>query len=282
MATASARVARRHGNAACDPLLPFGHPPAGTYGVATSLPPGYSHPRRPLRFGGAGALLLDPRGGDALASRAHGRRVFALHGGPMDAANRLRPTRGGLRMSDPDMNALLRAINAAQASDDPLDVIELLEVTDDDIRSVPPSDLRGARHAAAVPRRSRGAAGNIPTAKGGMVLLLGLGAVEGLGDKELDRREMLRAALVLVGGLVSTACNSQPSPCTPLACDPSEGGLGDDGGLDLGDGAAPGDASPDVDASRDGGGHRGPVPCPPSGYVCQDNSGGYAVGGGVG
>lgn len=250
LATASRRVARRHGNLSCDPLLPFGHPPAGTYAVATSLPPGFVHPRRPRRFGDVGALLLAPRGGDALTALKNGRSVFALHGGPVDTANRLRPTRGGLRVADADMLSLMRAVNAAWAKGDALAAIEVIEIPDADIRTVPPLDLRGARRALGLSRKKR--SGLVPpanaTSKGMLLLLLGAGAARGAGDREVDRREMLQAALLLVGGLVATACN-QASPCTPLACDPTEparhrghvfaeGGAGDGGDGGGGDGAA--------------------------------------------
>ena len=254
LATASRRVARKHGNGSCDSRRPFGHPPAGTYVVSTSLPPGYSHPMRPLRFGGAGALLLEARSGDALESLAHGRSVFALHGGPLDRANRLRPTRGGIRLSDPDMRTLLRAINRAQASDDPLDLIELIEVSDADVRSVHSLDLRGARHA----------------------LLHGSHGVGETRKRSQAPRSMLRAALLLVGGLVTAAC-SAPSPCTPLACDPGDGGKHHDGGRRVADASVALDGAPDsrgVVSSA----HPRP-PCPPSGFVCAED---YAYGGGVG
>ncbi len=296
LATASRRVARRHGNEACDPLRPFGHPPAGSYVVAGSLPPGYAHPRRPRRFGGVGALLLAPRDGDALASVASGRRVFALHGGPTDPANRLRPTRGGLRVSDGDLDALLRAVNAAHRDDDTLATVEIVEVDAIDVQEVPSLDLRGARRARGVPapgrprpRTRKGAASPA------LLLLLGLGG-SNVGDRIVDRRAMLRAALMLVGGLATSACN-HPSPCTPLACDPGDGGPGDDGGggadarvvadasvagagADGGISDAGGDASPHHrDGGRSGAG-AAPVPCPPRGYVCAEDDPTYAAAGG--
>lgn len=296
LATASDRVARRHGNPSCDPLFPFGHPPSGAYAVAGSLPPGYAHPRRPGRFGAAGALLLAPVSGAAAASLSNGRRVFALHGGPMDADQRLRPTRGGLRVSDADLTLLLRNINAANERGDPLEAIELLEVSDADAGAVPPDDLRGTRRAVGLPQGGRGVRqGAVPGEL--LMLLLGLGSAKGAAGDELGRREVLRAALLVVGGLSATACSSQPSPCTPLACDPGDGGPGDDGGpADAASDSATG-ASDGGAPRRDGGqgpdGGRGPrgrprIPCPPRGFVCEQDypgyiaGGGYVVGGGVG
>lgn len=292
LATASRRVARRHGNPSCDPLRRFGHPPAGTYVVSTSLPPGYAHPRRPRRFGGLGALVLAPKSGDALASLANGRRIFTLHGGPLDKANRLRPTRGGLRLSDPDLAALLRAVNAANADADPVDRVDVLEVGDADVRSVPPIDLRGARRAAGIPHKVRaGRGGRKEGAMPGALLLLMLGGgAVAAGNRRVGRRALLQMALLAVGGLAASACSNQASPCTPLACDPGDGGLGDgaspdgrviaDAGVAEGGGEGgrgPGDGgmtpSPDGGTTRspDGGVVVASAPCPPSGYVCEED-----------
>ena len=275
LASASARVGRKHDNEGCDPLRRFGHTPTGSYVVSGSLPPGFAHPRRPSRFGQVGAILLEPRSGDALESMANGRRLFALHGGPLDPARRLRPTRGGLRMSDGDLTALALAINAALAAGDPLDKVVLMEAADVDIQSVPPLDLRGARQQLGFVggvRGGKGAARLGKTTPTTGLLLLALGVRLGEdGGKKLERREMLQAALVLVGGLMAGACSNGRSPCTPLACDPGDGGFGDDGG-DSTDGAA-----------DDAGTGKRKHHCPPSGYVCEQTDPGYvSAGGGVG
>ena len=130
LATASKWAARRHGNEARDCHKPYGHTPPGSYVVAGSLPPGVvPHPRRWRRFGVLGALVLQPVGGDALEASKAGRRRFLLHGGAEDRRGRLRPTFGGLRMSDPDLNALLRAVNDANAARDPVSSVELVETS---------------------------------------------------------------------------------------------------------------------------------------------------------
>ncbi len=94
---------------------------------------------------------------------------------------------------------------------------------------------------------------------------------------------MLKLALLAVGGLAVSACGSNsPSPCTPLACDPGDAGVEDEGGRLVADAAVAGDGGHD---HRDGGrggdggqtGASGPVPCPPSGYVCEEDNGGTYV-----
>ncbi|MGE5185091.1 MAG: hypothetical protein ACM31C_23645, partial [Acidobacteriota bacterium] len=84
LGTASRYVSARRGNPGHDRLLPFGDPPCGTYVVASSLPPGAIHPRRPGRFGKLGALVLAPTGGEALHAATNGRDRIVLHGGPRD------------------------------------------------------------------------------------------------------------------------------------------------------------------------------------------------------
>jgi hypothetical protein len=156
-------------------------------------------------------------------------------------------------MSDADMNALVRAVNEANADDDPLESVELLEVSDADIRSVPAMDLRGARQT--IGANGRGGEGSISQRMA--VVLLGFGAGKRAADVAMDRRALLKNALLLVGGLTAAACSSQASPCTPLACDPSDGKL-------IGDSGKPGHIR---------------VDCPPNGFVCEQD---YVVVGGYG
>ena len=150
LATASVRVAKKKGNADASPLRPFGHPPQGTYVLAASMPPGWAHGKRNRRYGHVGALLLAPQSGDALEATANGRKLVALHGGPLDRGRRLRPTRGGFRMTNHGMRALLEAINAAQADGDPLQSIEVVEL---DMRRKRKRDKKGKHRLA---KRKRG------------------------------------------------------------------------------------------------------------------------------
>ena len=90
LATAGARVAKKHGNPDASPLQPFGHPPAGSYVVAGSLPPGWAHAHRARRFGRVGALLLQAQAGEALIAARNGRGLVAsgatlLQPGPDEA-----------------------------------------------------------------------------------------------------------------------------------------------------------------------------------------------------
>src|SRR6185437_6749517 len=108
LAIADARAAARHGNPGRDRRRPYGDTPSGSYVVAGALPPAAG--RRARRAGGAmpGALVLAPSGGEALEALRAGRTRYLVHGGPRDAGGRLRPTFGGVRVSDADLAALLR------------------------------------------------------------------------------------------------------------------------------------------------------------------------------
>ena len=245
LATAGARVAKRLGNADASPLRPFGHPPAGSYVVAGSLPPGWAHARRARRFGRVGALLLRAQSGDALLATRNGRGLVAIHGGPRDKAGLLRPTRGGIRLSNTNMSALLRAVNAAQLDGDPLDRVELVEV---EPRTPERGDAKGS-HALARRRKAGGAGATGAT---GMFLVPFALLGDASGAKR-TRRDLLRAALVVAGAMAVQACD-RASPCQPYGCD-----LSGDGGPDAGDAGVAGDA--------------GDAGCPPSGYVC-DPAGG--------
>jgi hypothetical protein len=167
-------------------------------------------------------------------------------------------------MSDRDVLAVMKATNASQARGDPLASIELIEAGDEDIRNVPPIDLRGARRALG----SRTGDGRSPTggASTHAMLFLALGATGTSSTRALDRRAFLQAALLLVGGLTSGGC-SQSSPLPPNQNDPActtscrHRGDGDGGGASKG-------GSTDCDAGD---------------MVTNcSNSGGYGVGGGYG
>lgn len=247
LATASRRVARRHGNATRSPLLPFGHPPSGTYVIIASLPPSTPH-RRADRYGRLGALLLAPRGGDALAATANGRIRYTIHGGPQDRAGRLRPTFGGLRLSDPDLSALIDAINRAFRAGDPVASVEILEEAE-----------------------------NATDAGRATLPLLSDSAVTAARATNATRSRFLHAAIALSAALAMAACGGtpdRPSPTPPPRdCTPIEL---PDGGLDpvceapvgfgtaVGGSAAVGADGSVVDGAPD------------------DASGGYGTGGGVG
>lgn len=241
LATASVRVAARHGNPSCDPQLPFGHPAAGSYVVAGSLPPGSRH-RRQQRYGRLGALLLQATGGEAMTATTNGRGLLALHGGPSDRKGRLRPTRGGLRIADRDLATLVRTINRCNAAGDPLSRIDLVAVASEPVDLDPKRDRRGGRRIAlAAPRR--GQTGLLeprrsPKSRAGLVrmgallvpALLGRSPapVEGDGTpRDPGRRAFLATVALLAAGLSAAGCNAA-GQCVAVADD---AGPGSDGGV---------------------------------------------------
>lgn len=224
LATASVRVAKKHGNAGASPLRPFGHPPEGAYVLAASLPPGFVHTRRKKRYGHVGGLLLAPQSGDALDATENGRDLVAVHGGPLDAKRRLRPTRGGIRFSNKGMTALLRAINAAQAAGDPLQTIELHEV---EMTRKSKKDRKGRHRLRRKSSKSNKGSKSNKASKSSksmtvapMVLLpFGLG---GLGKDGVVRRDVLRAVAIVAGTIALQACEVASPSCDPVACDPND------------------------------------------------------------
>jgi hypothetical protein len=252
LATASGRVGQKHGNPACSVLYPFGHPATGTYVIASSLPPGFVHTKRARRFGRVGGLLLSPTSGDALRATSNGRKLTAIHGGPRDAKGRLRPTRGGVRLSNTHMTKLLAVINDAQRDGDPVSSIEIIEI---DMTQLRKRNRRGGRKVA--PRdHARAQKSDAPVGSGVSTMVLLPFVLGGAGKSPVKRRELLQAAAVAFGALAIQACD-RPSRCSPLACYPEEDDAGD-GGDDGGDA-----------------GHRGKgdAGCTTEGYVCDPQGG---------
>jgi hypothetical protein len=183
-----------------------------------------------------------------------------------------------MRVSDADMGSFVRAVNDANATDDPVDTVQLLEASDADVGSVPATDLRGARQA--IGARVEGGPGSFSEMM--LLVLFGLGSAKLAGSAPVDRRKLLKNVLLLVGGLMAAACSNQASPCTPLACDPSDGKLLRDGGSRrIADAAvsSSGQAADGGTAGHDGGAGHHRVDCPPTGFVCEED---YVVGGGYG
>ena len=275
LATASERVAKRHGNASASSLLPFGHAPTGSYVIVASLPSGYLHMKRSRRYGRVGALLLRARDGDALVASRNGRGLVAIHGGPRDKSRRLRPTRGGIRMTNAKLDALVRAINAAQLAGDPVESVDVIEV---DTRVEKAGDHRGGRHARGLRRKkARGARRRKnekrPTQKNSLpMFVLPLAALDGAKDRKVSRRDLMRTALVVAGAMAIEACD-QPGRAYALeGCDryyanpfvdDDDAGAIDGGGVDGG-----------MDTGTSRGIHRTfHQPCYEDGYV-QDPAGG--------
>ncbi|HEY1697024.1 MAG TPA: hypothetical protein VGG39_32920 [Polyangiaceae bacterium] len=294
LATASGWAAKRHDNEARDWRKPFGHTPTGSYLVAGSLPPGVApHPRRWRRFGMLGALVLQPAGGDALEAAKAGRRRFLVHGGPEDRRGRLRPTFGGLRLSDSDLNVLLRAVNDANAARDPVSTVELLEAATSFWSEGRRRDRAGRlRPSFLPPRPRRGARAKVPVRHAALIAL-GFGIAGsslarrgGATVDRLARRDFVGLALLTLGALGASACSAPDAPAPdptlpwvpavptvdPNAPDPPDGGVDDDGGGPNGGygGPCPGDDGSGDDGSGDDG--------TGSGDTGDDSSGGGGTG----
>jgi len=103
-------TAAANGNASRNPLFPFGDTPTGGYAVPGLEATGDGTGRSTHSYGPNGAIRLNPTSGDALTAAGLGRQYLLIHGGDLNANNRLRPTNGCIRLSNDDMAALLNAI----------------------------------------------------------------------------------------------------------------------------------------------------------------------------
>src|SRR5688572_9890238 len=104
VASAAPEVALKHGNRACDPLRPYGHPPLGRYSLINHEP---TQPAQAAAYG-EHLLLFQPESGQALDAESFGRLALMAYGGPAGCR-----TQGGLRLSA----KMLRAVVTRLASD---------------------------------------------------------------------------------------------------------------------------------------------------------------------
>jgi len=93
-ASASTLLASQHGNATCDPLRPWGHPPFGRYRLAHHAP---APPELRDEYGDT-LFLFRAVSGPALEAESFGRLALLVYGGPKGGDGRLRRTQGGLRV----------------------------------------------------------------------------------------------------------------------------------------------------------------------------------------
>jgi hypothetical protein len=117
-ASVDAHIAAARGNADCDPLRAWGHPPAGEYRLANKRP-------APADFAdeyGGHLLLFVPQAGDALAAQAAGRVGLLVYGGGASADQRMRRTQGGLRL---DNDMLVAVVEQAALEDEVTLTIEV-------------------------------------------------------------------------------------------------------------------------------------------------------------
>ena len=108
-------TAKAKGNAAADPLKPFGDTPQGTYKVTTIVKNGAGTTRPSLQYGESGSIVLDPSAGEALTAKNNGQTGILIHAGrhansSVVAASALKSTNGCIRMRDWDLNLLIEAI----------------------------------------------------------------------------------------------------------------------------------------------------------------------------
>jgi hypothetical protein len=110
---ASSALAKARGNAARDPILPYGDTPTGTYrwGGVYASGDGTALPAR--HYGPHGIVMLTPVSGQGLLAQSAGRQSLLIHGGPLGPQGRLRSTAGALRLANEDMQALLALLGTA-------------------------------------------------------------------------------------------------------------------------------------------------------------------------
>lgn len=99
------RTARERGNPDRDPLKPFGDTPLGVY--RCHLGAAAPAPALVRGYGPHGWVALDPVSGPALQAKKNGRFGLLIHGGDLNAAGKLRPTYGCVRVSNRDMVGLM-------------------------------------------------------------------------------------------------------------------------------------------------------------------------------
>jgi len=107
--------AAKEGNAARDPLRPFGDTPEGEYSVPRLIDTGPQTAYSSRSYGPHAAFVLKPKSGDALTAARNGRTGLLIHSGDLGDGGKLRATHGCLRLSNDDMKSVLEAVaNAGQ------------------------------------------------------------------------------------------------------------------------------------------------------------------------
>ena len=112
---AARNTAKANGNAAADPLLPFGDTPTGGYGIANIVANGPGTTRPIEVYGQSGSIVLDPQSGDALQAKQNGRVGLLIHSGrhaysAIVGPQALKPTNGCIRILDWHLGQLIEVI----------------------------------------------------------------------------------------------------------------------------------------------------------------------------
>ena len=105
-ASATPAIAILNGNATCDPLRLWGHPPTGNYQILDMRP---AKKEQAAEYG-MHILLFEPRAGQALSAEAHGRLGLLVYGGPPGRDKYLRTTQGGVRLSTEMLSAVVKKL----------------------------------------------------------------------------------------------------------------------------------------------------------------------------
>lgn len=107
-ASALPDLAARNGNAECDPMRPYGHPPVGTYRLLTHAPA----PEGCEIEYGKHFLVFEPESGDALEAESFGRLLLLAYAGPSGKDGNLRRTQGGIRLKQATLDTILARLQA--------------------------------------------------------------------------------------------------------------------------------------------------------------------------
>ena len=116
-------MAKERGNESRDPLKPFGDIPTGEYGarVISAGSKKYGpHERIDLHIAVSGDAVIAL--GEKTEDGSGGRYGLLIHGGPLNAAGKLRPTYGCARLRDEDMRTLLDFVKKERAPGELLSV----------------------------------------------------------------------------------------------------------------------------------------------------------------
>ncbi len=106
------QAAAARGNPQRDPTKSYGDTPTGRYrGYVNQL---QRTPINDRTYGPQSVITLDPVSGQAKVAKENGRFGLLIHGGDLNAAGKLRPTFGCVRVSNASMQALLRALPAGE------------------------------------------------------------------------------------------------------------------------------------------------------------------------
>lgn len=105
-----------HGNPSRAPTRPYGDHPLGIYRITEF--------REHYKDFGPWFILLEPTAGPALVAARNGRSGLAIHGGPLNAEGRLRPTFGCVRVHDATLLAIRSFLSVGDSvfSEEALDV----------------------------------------------------------------------------------------------------------------------------------------------------------------